>query len=484
MNDDPSFQVPSPGAIAAQLFSNSSAIPPVLPRNWSATALLTPFGGLSASAPLHASDEMVAARVYFESVQSGTMLRTRLYLLESELFYDFVFVTQGGTTSWYWLMSDPADPDPNASVTAALGPFTTLAKVPAATFLGDQGFAYTGTWNIVNQSCDGYAGGGSSKNMQAATWFSFFSGTGSLSRIMNVDNTNDFQIPILGAYYLVNFPTFEVNVQHALPSSTATALMQKHGLDQAGPSPMMTLQDIQTAMANPPVGASLVSCSAQNINAVIPGLSRPQIQPIPPAWTNQMQSFCYMIGQDNYPYYSQVYYDYTVNQSQISVFVTTDPTMDSEPYNSRQDMILPLGATGPAVNYAFSGPGAQWAPTCYAPGGGVVPMSVPNFVQEAGGQCRALIANNPYFGSNDTISIWSVSLDGQSGWSDFWYWFNAEQQGVVFSLAPASSLTMIDYQTFVQNPSFAPGTFAEPEGGLQPCPSSTGDQLRKVMFMP
>jgi hypothetical protein len=110
-------------------------------------------------------------------------------------------------------------------------------------------------------------------------------------------------------------------------------------------------------------------------------------------------------------------------------------------------------------------------------------MSVPNFVQEAGGRCRAVIGNNPYFAANDTISIWSVMLGAETGWSDFWYWFNSAQQGIVFSLAPASSLTMIDYQTFVQNPTFAPGTFAEPQSGVPQCPSSAAAQLQKVMFI-
>ncbi len=433
---------------------------------------------------MSAPDELVVARLFYEATPTFSVLRTRLYLLESALYYDFYFVSQAGKTVWYWLVSNPSDPAPYARITQAFGPYRTSAQVPAPTFLADAGFAYTGTWNVVNQSCDGYAGGGTNDAMTAGTWFSFLTGTGTLSRIMNVDHTNDFHIPVLGAYYLVNFPTFETLTSAPALDIAAVESSAIGNAGAAGPSLMLTQQDIQTTMVNPPAGASLQHCSAQDIAAIIPGLSAPQTQPAPPAWTNQMQTTCYMIGQDTYPYYSQVFYDYTGGQSQTSIFVTTDATMGATPYNARQDMILPLGTVGPALNYQWGEFAPRWGTVCYTPGGGVVPMSVPNFVQAGGGRCRALIENNPYFGQDDTISIWSVMLGGASGWSDFWYWFNAEQQGIVFSLAPAASLTMIDYRTFIQNPSFAPGTFNEPTDNLPRCGTAASDKLQKAMFIP
>jgi hypothetical protein len=295
---------------------------------------------------------------------------------------------------------------------------------------------------------------------------------------MNVDNTNDFNIPVLGAYYLVNFPIFDPNPSLDLAAVIPAA--KDNASSGAAPSPMITLQDIQMAMSNPPAGASQVSCTPVDIGTVIPGISYPQSQPQPPAWTNQMQTVCYMMGQDTYPYFCQVYYDYTVNKDQISVFVTQATPGQ---YNSRQDMVLPLGTVGPAINYEWNAASSQWVASCYTPGGGVVPMSVPNFVQAAGGLCRAVIQDNPYFGEGQ-VKIWSVKLGSQSSWADFWYWFDSQQRGVVFSLAPAASLTMIDYQTFEQNPVFPSCTFDEPTSGLPVCSDSVAEKRQKLMLMP
>jgi hypothetical protein len=439
MSNNPCFTVPSPQDIQNGLFANPPSQLPVFPPKWSATALLTPFGGLAASAPLKTSDELVVARISYDGTTAGGRnLRTRLYLLESLLYYDFYFLTNpAGQTSWWWLISDPSDPNPYPQPSQVFGPYSTTAQVPTETFLGDKQFSYVGTWDVVNQSCDGFSA---------------------------------------GAYYLVNFPAFDPNP--SLDSAGVMPAVNDNASSGAGPSPMVTLQDIQTAMSNPPTVQ--MSCSRADIAAVIPGISYPESQPQPPAWTDQMQSFCYMMGQDTYPYFCQVYYDYTVNKEQISVFVTQ---ATAGQYNSRQDMVLPLGTVGPALNYEWNSTSSQWVASCYTPGGGVVPMSVPNFVSAAGGLCRAVIQDNPYFGEGQ-VTIWSIMLGGQSNWSDFWYWFDSQQRGVVFSLAPASSLTMIDYQTFVQNPAFSACVFDEPTSGLPVCSDSVAESRQKLMLIP
>jgi hypothetical protein len=476
MSTNPCFVVPSPQEINNGLFANPPTQLPVFPQDWTATALLTPFGGLPTSAPLTTSDELVIATIsYYRVSGGGRVLRTRLYLLESLLYYDFFFQTNTvtGQTTWSWLISDPSDPDPNPKIINSFGPFPTTAQMPKPTFLGDKQFSFVGTWNVVNQPCDGFSA--TAGQGQAGTWFSFLAQTSTPSRIMNVDDTNDFKIPVLGAYYLVNFITFNPN--RSLDGATIERAAENNAPSGNAPSPMLTLQDIQNAMSNPPAGASQMSCTPADIAAIIPGISHPQSQPRPPAWTDQMQSICYMMGQDTYPYYCQVYYDYTVNQSQTSVFVTQGTYNQ---YNSRQDMVLPLGTLGPALNYEWNAANSQWNSSCYTPGGGVVPMPVPNFVQAGGGLCRAVIRDNPYFGRGQW-TIWSVSLGGAS---DFWYWFDAQQRGVVFSLAPAGSLTMIDYQTFVQNPRFQPCIFAEPTTGLPECPDAVAEIRQKLMLIP
>jgi hypothetical protein len=462
------LNVPSPEEVRNILFSNSNSKPPVFSDNWSATALLTPFGGLDAQSPLSSSDELVVARIYYNAVRPDhRYLRVRLYLLESLLYYDFLFETNNNQTSWFWLVSDPKDPRPN-QVKKAFGPYPTTVQVPTTTFLHDKGFSYIGTWKVVNRRCHGYCAAGPQNT--PGTWFSFLRKSNKLSRIMNVNNTNDFNIPVLGAYYLVNFLTIKKTNK-----KTKWKRIKCKPTSGNAPSPMVNPQDILTAMANPPKGASQVRCRPKNIAAVIPGLHFPKSQPKAPVWTNQVHSICYMMGQDAYPYHCQLYYDYTVNKAQVTVFVSQQKPGN---YDTRTDLLLPRGRRGPEFSYEWNKLKSQWQASCHIPDAGAVAMPVPNFVQAGNGRCRAVI-NNPYFGSRK-VTIWSVELTSPRR-ANFWFWFNDQQQGIVFSVAPATSLTMIDYQTFVQNPSFSPSTFNDLTPSLPECKLSKAE-IQKLLF--
>ena len=54
------------------------------------------------------------------------------------------------------------------------------------------------------------------------------------------------------------------------------------------------------------------------------------------------------------------------------------------------------------------------------------------------------------------------------GGSIFWDWFDGDFNGIIFSLAPASSLTIIDYQTFDRKPTFESCVFDEPTTVAEP----------------
>jgi hypothetical protein len=279
---------------------------------------------------------------------------------------------------------------------------------------------------------------------------------------MNVDNGNDFQIAVLGAYYFVDMPGVRKLASSNLADVYKVCLQAEVGASVS--SPMVTLSDILSAMSSPPSG-SQIKCSLHQIQAMLPGISPPTGSVVAPAWTDRVNSECFMIGPDTYPYYCQIWYDWN-RGIQVTVFVFKD---DNGMYTHRADKILPRGTVGPAVVYSWNG--SQWTPSCCVDGGGVVPMPVPNFVQAGDGKCRALIKNNAYFGD---LSIWSVALgDGNGQWkSDFWYWFNENSQGVIFSLAPATSLTSIDYQTFVQNGNIDACIFENPCQEIPACPDN------------
>jgi hypothetical protein len=459
--------VPSPAQIQQGLFPNGvhAAVP--LNTVWSAQTLLTPFGGGLSNTSVKPSDQLAIGQFTYDNSTGVQLMRASLYLLESLTYYDFLFCTDGGTTQWWWLVSDPANP--TALPSKAYGPYGSTAEVPTPTFLANEDFHHVGDWNVHGTTCMAFAA--QSAPSAAGTWFWFNTQSETIARVMNVDSGNDFKLPIIGAYYLVDFPT----VQNLNTSNLSQIrAMCPQGSNVPGPSPMLTLSDIERAMAESPSG-SQIPCNVAQIQALLPGISHPSTQPAPPAWTDQVNSICYMIGQDAYPYYCQLWYDWDQG-TQVTVFVTQD---DHGNYTVRQDEILPKGAVGPAVNYEWAN--NAWQPSCCVKNGGVVPMPVPDFVQAASGQCRATIKANAYFGD---LSIWTVQLGTASNWSDFWYWFNDQQQGVVFSLAPASSLTIIDYQTFVQSGDIPPGYLANPCGPIPACGAQQIQARAKTAFAP
>ena len=433
--------------------------------------LLTPFGGGS-QGHAQVSDQLVIGDISCESpTPSERYLRCRLYLLESLNYFDFLFRTANGATQWWWLVSDPGDA--NGIPTAAFGPFSSIAGVPATDFLATNQFTHAGSWMIHGAMHNSFSG---RDTANAGTWYFFNSASGGLGRVMNVENTNDFKIAVLGAYYLAEVSSFATTSSSNLQSLYAGC--PQAVVATAGPSAMLTQADLLGAMAAPPPGGSQIRCTITQIQSLIPGISPPPASITPPRWTDQVNSNCYMVGQDVFPYYCQLWYDWNQG-TQVTVFVFQDNTGS---YTLRQDERLPKGQAGPSIDYAWDG--SKWNPSCYTAGGGDVPMPVPDFVKAAGGRCRAVIANHPVFGS---VSIWTVQLGGSgSSWSDFWYWFDDKQRGIIFSLAPAGSLTIIDYQTFVQNGGIQACVFDDPSGSITACPQDhvAAQKRMKRKFVP
>jgi hypothetical protein len=275
---------------------------------------------------------------------------------------------------------------------------------------------------------------------------------------MNVPQSNDFAIPIFGAFYLADFTTFRTAADTTLSSVYAACA-------GASPAPfvnqMLTLPDVLTAFSAAPAGL-VRPCSFADINLILPGLQSNTAGVPAPAWTHRVHSECYMIGQDLYPYYCQVWYDWDYG-AQLTVFVQKD-TPNATLYNQRFDELLPKGKIGPAIVYAWDG--TNWQLTCCQAGQSFVPMPVPTFVAAGHGKCRALFSNDAYFGNS---SIWSVQLGGGGHSSDFWYSFDDRQRGVIFSLSPAGSLTLIDYQSFDQNTALPDCMFIDPSDQVPPC---------------
>ena len=441
------IKVPSPEEIHHMLFPRDPVTTVSLPPVWTARVLLTPAGGLRDS-PIVPSDQLVIGNlIYDASAPSERLMRIRLYLLESRNYYDFLFRTSDGETEWWWLTSNPGKL--TGLPVKAYGPFATPAAVPAQEFLASNHFSHAGTWNVLGRSRDAFSAALNDK--QAATWYWFDSGADRLARIMNIRTENDFQVAVLGAYYLVDFPSFR-----RLPSSTLGRLHEfcsRSATRATAGNGMLTLQDILTAMGAPPSG-SQIKCTLQQIQALIPGISCPTRAFAPPSWTNRVHHECYMIGLPPYPYYGQVWYDWSCG---MQVTVLVGKADDDGVYRQRTDMFLPKGKQdGPRIYYNWIS--SNWIPVCQELLG--VAMPRPDFVKAGHGQCRAILKNNPYFG---TLKLWSVRLRQNGDWfGNFWYWFNQRQKQVIFSLDPPHSLTLIDFQTFIRNAVIKPCLLAQP----------------------
>jgi len=460
----PCIKVPSPQEIRNKLFPRGELSPPSFARVWTAQMLLTPFGG-EISSPINPSDQLAIGNLTYEALSSTERcMRIGLYLSESLQYYAFFFVTSNGKTQWWWLVSDPDDP--SGLPIDAFGPFPTTAEVPDQNFLARNEFAHVGTWKIGKRLANAFA---ARNTAQFGTWY-WFAGSGVLTRVMNVDKANDFRVAVVGAYYLIHFPS--VRRLRSSNLGEVYKICSQTTNNSKAPSPMVTLSDILTAMGAPPSG-SQVKCTWTQIQMLIPGISNQTTGIKPPSWTSRVNSDCYMIGPHTYPYYSQVWYDWD-RGTQVTVLVQQD---EAASYTHRFDEILLKGTTGPVIVYSWNG--VQWNPACCA-AKQTLPMPLPDFVEEGDGSCRASVINNPYFG---TVSIWSVELGDQNGrWtSNFWFWFDDHQRGTIFSLAPPHSLTIIDYQTFIQNGPIKACIFENPCDDIQPC---SGNQIMTVRSRP
>jgi hypothetical protein len=458
----PCIPVPSPREINKRLFPEGTLEVTSLSPIWRASVLLTPFGGINDTPSGFSSDQLAVANVTYDASRlTEQFMRVGVYLLENLYYYDFLFKSSSGQTQWWSLVSDPNKP--NSLPTASFGPFNTAAIVPSLDFFIDNAFSHAGTWKVHGISRNAFS---SRKRAEAGTWYWFDPGSGVPARIMNVDQRNDFQIAMLGAYYFVDFMHVDrmssSNLEEAYRRCSKKTTVQP-------PSSMVKLDDILATMTAPPAG-SQIQCTPKQIQSLIPGISR-GAEIMPPSWTNRVNSECYMIGQDIKPYYSQVWYDSDYG-CQVTVFVQHN---NRGSYTKRVDFMLPSGTVGPAIVYRWKH--SKWHPVCCVAEGGLQPMPVRNFVARDHGKCRAVIKDNPQLKS---MSIWSVALGGSS---NFWYWFNDRRQGTIFSLAPAPKLTLIDYQTFIQNGTIDACIFNDPCSDLPACPPKAGRSLQATRWM-
>ena len=331
----------TPDQLIAQRRQALAQTPPILPLDWNATFILSPFG--DATPPMNNYDQLVIADVTcFNDFIAGNGMRVSLYLLEELQYFDFAF--SGG--QWYWLESQPGQEPTNYA-----GPFPTSLQPLNVGLLAQA--VYGGQWAVAGTLTDGWVVPTQNVQPQHGNWYSLRSEDRILWRVLNVDLNNPLNVPILGAYFMVNVSNYTPLPAYLLPPPFVKMLREGKGKAVAGAqSPLVTQRDIQNAMANPIFSAS---CTLQQIQALVPGITPPPT-PMPPlpAWTDQVYIRGWTLGGDYFPYYTQVWYDYTI-PCQRSEFIGFGNNVGQNTYNDRQDTVLYANYTNNPV-YQWQGP--------------------------------------------------------------------------------------------------------------------------------
>jgi hypothetical protein len=420
---------------------------PQLPPSWTAAGLLFPFG--DANPTMANYDQLVVANIAYDSTGPNMCMRVSLYLLEDLTYYDFLFIG----SQWYWLVSTLGQ-----RPTAYYGPFTSASlEVPLPDFLAFNGANYANTWRISGTMTDGWVIPTASAPgiPPHGTWYSMNSNSSGIGwpwRVLNLDNNNPVGIPILGSYYLAYLPGFR-----------ATGPLNLPGLIQGipnysgnAPSPMVSQRDIQTAMANPLASAP---CTLADIQAVIPGISHPSVQPPPsslPQWTNKTYIQGWTIGCDPIPYFTQVWYWWDYKHQRTS-FIGYGLTNGTGTYDDRIDNVLYSNYfTSPVYKWNQG----QWNPSCPIPCFPGVGLPQPNWVADDGGKVKAMVSGNADFGlkADQTMLMIAAAMPRPpNALSLFWLWFTDDQKGVLFSecnyvdTVVSHDLQVIDYEIFERN---------------------------------
>lgn len=463
-------QMPDPSELIAKSDRAKPSQPPILPEQWRAQFLLTPFGDMQP--PMENYDQLVVADVTYK-YGANPWMRVSLYLTEDLRYFDFGFLDG----QWYWLVSTPGGP-----VTGQYGPFKTPLEIPAPDFVGATKGRYGNTWPIMGRECDGWV---IPTDTDHGSWYSFRTDTGDLSRIFTFDTDNPVKVPILGSYYLANVAAFAAQE----PDEDLPAQLRSLAATEppaAVTNPMVSQEDIQRALAAPLASAP---CTLAQIQALIPGLV-----PAPggtlPVWSDQTFIRGWTLGTDFIPYETRVYYWYSFGQQQSS-FIGLGLKPGNGNYNEMQRTCLYSFAGEPSRDYTdipqYAFANGEWKPQCCdgkIPGIGV---PRPDWVAAANGQIAASITGNPAFGCQPGETLNLIRCPFQRGPNEealFWVWFTAEQVGVLFTEAnflksTDHSLQLIDYEEFEREASWITAAdFDDPCPQLPACPPSAAPARR------
>jgi hypothetical protein len=451
---------------------------PDLPETWTASVLLSPFGDANSS--LSNYSQLVVGSIEYCWAPTKHWIRTRLYLTQDLTYFDFVFISQfhrAETCEWYWI-----DSTPTGDVDNIYGPLPTGLQIPSPAFFSDMtqaGNADALRWgnryplmctdtNPEGIDCDHWIGGRS--------WYSFRRDTGKLFRILTMDSSNPQAVPILGAYYLANIPTFRPGVLSRSSHELIERIRKGDVQGMAGgvnpdPNPMVTQQDLHRAMASP---LASKSCTVEDIQKVLPGFA-PMPAEVPlPVWTDRVYIEGWTLWNDAVPYRTRVCYLWTgdTDSKHQTVFigqaidVAADPARPSwNAYLGRADACLSTSGTGIAT---YKWTCEQWTWSSNIPGPNVG-LPHPDWLSLNKAVVMGKIVGNSAFGLADDETLYLIAATADKGngvLAIFWVWFLENGVGMMFSeatfLDSSGHLEVIDYNRFERDAAVTQADFSGP----------------------
>jgi hypothetical protein len=429
------------------LTPSNATVPPTLPSTWRAVALLTPWDDA----------QLVVATADTDSV-NGTM-RVRAIGLEYG-YLDLLFTKTGAYLVHTKAIGGEA-PD------RLIGPIATNTVVPATGWLAGAGLTCAGigdaleassSWWLGETTCqNGYVNGPPPPTpAKAGNIFNFHADTGYPWRFIFVNPTNDYRLPVLGAYPIVHLPTFG-----PLPSEGQAELERLVGLAATATAPdgsvdVDTAADLENQLAGSAerMSDADVGICKKLIATLIPGLTAGPKSGTLPFWPDRLflTSFSNPTGQmpgapPPRPIPTQVFYDWPKREMLTRLWVAPD---------TYEDAILDSEST----HVVLRKPDGTHACVKTLPVGLVKPKWAS---ADMGAHCRAVITNNPQLSPNRTTNVCVMpSRPGQV----FWTWYTNRDQAVMFIEVPQACdvmLLLTDYADWDPTPAaFDPSLFVVP----------------------
>ncbi len=429
------------------LTPSNATVPPTLPATWRAAALLTPWDDA----------QLLVARVDANST-TGTM---RVQVIGLEYGYlDLLFTAKGAYLA-HTASIGGGSPD------RLIGPIATSTVVPATSWLASAGLTCAGigdllevssAWWIGETPCqNGYVNGPPPPTpAKAGNIFNFDATTGNPWRFIFVNPTNDYRLPVLGAYPIVHVPTFGSLPQDAVDELARLAALTASATAPDGSVSVDTAADLENQLvgsAERMTSADISACR-KLIGTLVPGLAPGPASGNLPYWPDRLflTSFSNPTGQmpgapppDPIP--TQVFYDWPNRKMLTRLWVGP---------GTYEDAILDTDTTHVVLRKPD---GTHVCAKCLPVG-----LVKPQWASaDMGAHCRAVITNNPQLSPNRTTSVCVMpSRPGQV----FWTWYTSADQPVMFIEVPQACdvmLLLTDYADWnASPPPFDPSLFVVP----------------------